>query len=208
MTYRIRKIKQYPSRKKIVWKFFDDEQYYLNPYLVAGASTPSNLRHHTMTQSLVNIERIAAHLRLVDGMFHIQFIDRDGTPFFTDPCRRAPGDLYPRLIQHSTGFNCAREIVRAECGEPFDDLEPDRRTHRFIARECVLPARNGVVDKIFIDPSLENRIIDQMIWTKRGDVIDDYLNHKAGILFLEFDGFDEMQSALKDFYYLVRVEMQ
>ena len=192
---------------KVVRAFFDDEQYYLNPYLVAGASSPSNLRHHTMEQAIVYIEKIAEHLRLVDGMFHVQFIDQDGTPFFTDPCRRAPGDLYPRLIQYSTGFNCAREVIRAECGEPFSDLKPDRQTHRFIARECILPDRNGVVENVFIDPSIEARIIDRMVWSKRGDVIDDHLNHKAGILFLEFNGFDEMQSTLAKFYELVKIEL-
>lgn len=194
--------------RKVVRAFFDDEQYYLNPYLVSGASSPSNLRHHTMAQSIVNIEKIAEHLKLVDGMFHVQFIDRDGTPFFTDPCRRAPGDLYPRLIQYSTGFNCAREIIRAETGEPFDNLEPERQTHKFIARECIFPDRNGVVENIFIAPSIERRLIDRMVWTKRGDVIGDYLNHKAGILFLEFDGFEEMQNTLAEFHELVRVRLQ
>lgn len=189
---------------RVVQSFFDDEQYYLNPYMVSGASSPSSLRHYTMAQTLVFIERLAERLKLADGMFHVQFIERAGTPFLIDPCRRAPGDLYPRLIEHSTGFNCARAIVRAELGEPFEFPEP--RTPKFIARECIMPDRNGVVEEILIDRSMEDRIIDRMIWAKRGDRIEDHLKYKAGILFLSFDGFDEMQRALSKFHELVRVK--
>ena len=195
------------QNQKVVRAFFDDEQYYKNKYLVSGASSPSSLQHFTMEQVILSVEKIAAHLKLVDGMFHVQFmVESDGTPILIDPCRRAPGDLYLKLIEHSSGINCAKEIICAETGLHVE-ISP-QLTHKFIARECIMTDRCGIIDSIFVNPVVEEKIIDKMIWAETGDEIENFLTYKAGILFLEFNNFYEMKSILKDFHKLVQIKFK
>lgn len=160
-----------------------------------------------MEQVILGVEKISAYLKLVDGIFHVQFIvESDGTPILIDPCRRAPGDLYLKLVEYSSGVNCAREIILAESGlnvEIYPQL-----THKLIARECIMAERCGIIDKIVIDSIVEKKIIDKMIWAKSDDVIENFLTYKAGILFLEFNNFAEMKNILKDFHELVQIKFK
>ncbi|MBR5913632.1 MAG: ATP-grasp domain-containing protein [Selenomonadaceae bacterium] len=193
--------------QKVLRAFFDDEQYYRNKYLVSGASSPSSLRQFTMAEVILYVEKIAKYLKLVDGIFHVQFmVTSDGTPILIDPCRRAPGDLYVRLVEHSSGFNCAKEIILSESGLKVEI--GNQLTHRFIARECIMANRCGIIDDIFIDSKLENKIICKMIWAKSGDEVENFLTYKAGILFLEFDNFSDMNNTLKNFNNLVRIDFK
>lgn len=194
--------------QKVAQSFFDDEQYYLNPYLVAGASSPSGLSHYTMAQVLRDLEKIAERLALVDGMFHVQFIAQpDGTAILIDPCRRIPGGLYLLLAEYAGGFPCAEAAVRCETGQGgWQDLE--RTRHRFIAREYIMTDRAGTVERVTIDEPIMSHMVDRFIWAKRGDVVEDPMTYKAGIVFLEFENYREMQETLRNFYSMVRVEFR
>ncbi len=193
--------------QKVLRSFFDDEQYYQNKYLVSGASSPSSLSQSTMYQVILYVEKIAKHLNLVDGNFHVQFmVEKDGTPILTDPCRRAPGDLYVRLIELSAGFNCAQEIVRAESGLPVEI--GNQSVHRFIARECIMTDRCGIFEDVLIAPIVKDKIVDKMIWARPGDKIENILTYKAGILFLEFGDSAEMQRIARNFHESVRIKFR
>lgn len=193
--------------QKVVRSFFDDEQYYKNKYLVSGASSPSSLCQFTMAEVILYVEKIAKYLKLVDGIFHVQFmVTSDGTTLLIDPCRRSPGDLYLKLVEYSSGFNCAKEIILSESGLKVEIGQ--QLTHRFIARECIMADRCGIVDNILIDSTLENKIIDKMIWAKSGEEVEDFLKYKAGILFLEFENFNEMSSTVKNFHELVKIKFK
>lgn len=196
------------QNKKIVHSFFDNEQYYKNPYLVAGASSPSNLLHYTMEQVCSSLEKIAKKLNLVDGMFHVQFIvDSNGTPYLIDPCRRIPGGLYILFAQYASGFNVAENVIRFETGEREINFS-DKADKRIVAREYIMTDKGGVIKKISIDDTVSKKIFDRFIWAKEGDEIKNPLTYKAGILFMEFESFYEMQAILKDFYKRVRIEIK
>ena len=196
------------QNQKVIHSFFDNEQYYINPYLVSGASSPSNLLHHTMEQVHFQLEKIAGKLKLVDGMFHVQFIvDSQGTPYLIDPCRRIPGGLYILFSRYASGFNVAENVVRFETGDRsanFDDVF-DRKV---VAREYIMTNRSGVIKKIFIDDAVKERIFDKFIWAKEGDTVKDPLTYKAGLLFMEFNNFCEMNEVIKNFYDHVHIEFK
>ncbi len=195
------------QNQKIVHSFFDNEQYYKNPYLVAGASSPSNLLHYTMNQVCYSLEKITKHLNLVDGMFHVQFVvDSHGTAYLIDPCRRIPGGLYILFSQYASGFNVAENVVRFETGEHKINFS-DKMDRKIVAREYIMTERSGIIKKIAIDESISKKIFDHFIWAKEGDIIKNPLTYKAGILFMEFENFYEMHNALKNFYEKVRIEM-
>lgn len=125
-------------------------------------------------------------------------------PVMIDPCRRSPGDLYILLVKYSTGIDYPLEILKAECGEPVDEKYLPH--YRNIARECIMTNRNGVMEDICINPEIKERIIDQLIWGQKGDLICDYLKYKAGILFFECDDYRELYKMVDDFHRLVTIE--
>ena len=164
--------------------------------------------HYTMEQVCSSLEKIAQKLKLVDGMFHVQFIvDSYGTPYLIDPCRRIPGGLYILLAQYASGFNVAENVVRFETGEHKINFscETDRK---IVAREYIMTDKSGIIKKIDIDNSVAEKIFDRFIWAKEGDEIKNPLTYKAGILFMEFENFHEMQDILMNFYEKVRIEIK
>ena len=77
---------------KVAFAFADNEQYYINKYMVSGANAPGTSGSETLAKLRDYSERIARELNLVDGILHIQYIERpDGTPVIIEICRRPPG---------------------------------------------------------------------------------------------------------------------
>lgn len=58
-----------------------------------------------------DIEKLASELNLVDGLLHVQFIWDGQCPWLIELTRRCPGDLYPRLIELSTGIPFAAKYT-------------------------------------------------------------------------------------------------
>lgn len=185
---------------KVQFCFVDNEQYYLNPYLVAGACTSYDISNDTRRKIVCDVEKIFENCPLRDGLFHCQLIITDeGIPYMIDPCRRTPGDLYVDLVKYATGIHYSKAIVKSELGMDFVDLlENDEE--RYVARECIMTNENGIVDHIKISNDYKKYIIDKLIWAKQGDLIEDYMKYKAGILFLEFSDKEELKEKINAFY--------
>lgn len=195
------------KNRKIVFCFVDNEQYYLNTYLVSGACYPSSLRETTINKLCSDIEQIANELQLVDGLFHTQFIvEKNGVPVMIDPCRRAPGDLYISFVRYATGVDYPREIVMIECGMPLQDRYQVIRRH--IARECIMTDRNGMYKGLRYASQIKERIIDEMVWAIEGEKIDDYMKYKAGIVFFECKNSNELYDYVDKFHNFVQIVIE
>lgn len=190
--------------KKVCFSFFDNEQYYKNKYLVSGACTPSTLKQKSKQLLINDIEAISLEYNLCDGLFHTQFIlNSEGIPVIIDPCRRAPGDLYIKLVEYSTGVNYAMEIVKSELGFPLNSKY--NIENKCVARECIMTDKNGTFDCIEIDDTIKSNIIDLFVWAKSGDLIDDYKKYKAGIAFLGFENDETMYKNVNSFHKLIKI---
>ena len=192
----------------VVFHFHDDEYYHQNPYLVSAASAPGRSPETAVRTLVATIERIAGLLRLVDGIVHVQYIlTADGSPVIIEICRRAPGDLYVKLVSHATGIDYGNYIVRASAGLDSDDLT-QRPPRGCWTRYCVMAPTNGVVRDVRFDPLIRALVADQLMWWKPGDRIDDYRNQKLGIVFLRFDSVARMRSVTEELPALIKVVLE
>ena len=192
---------------RVVFAFFDNEEYYLNKYLVSGAYAPSYIPDHTRKAIKDGAEKIAQKMGLVDGLFHCQYIvDAEGIPYLIDPCRRTPGDMYVKLVEYSTGCRYAENIVRAELAMDYDI--PEKLTDKAIARECLMTDRNGMYIGMEIPGEYKKRIIDSIIWAEPGFLVDDYLKYKLGIVFYEFENRQIQEYLLKYQYSNIVIHMK
>ena len=185
---------------KVAFAFSDNEQYYINKYMVSGANSPSTSSNKTLAMLREYSERIAQELHLVDGILHIQYIERaDGTPVIIEICRRPPGDLYIKFVKYATGIDYPKFIVLAETGEDIADIA-DVPTQGFWLRHCIMAdcqagenGCSGTVRDVTFAPEIQGNIIEKFLWYKPGEVITDKLTYKAGIVFFKFDSLAEMQ---------------
>lgn len=182
---------------KVAFAFADNEQYYINKYMVSGANSPSTSSDKTLAMLREYSERIARELNLVDGILHIQYIEQaDGTPVIIEICRRPPGDLYIKFVKYATGIDYPKFIVMAETGEDISGIA-DVPTQGFWLRHCIMAGseiENGsTVRDVTFASEIQGNIVEKFLWYKPGEKIDDKLLYKAGIVFFKFDSLAEMQ---------------
>ena len=182
---------------KVAFAFADNEQYFVNKYLVSGANTPSTTAVTGLAKLREYSERIARELNLVDGILHIQYIEQaDGTPVIIEICRRPPGDLYIKFVKYATGIDYPKFIVLAETGEDISGIA-DVSTQGFWLRHCIMAGpeiENGsTVRDVTFAPEIQGNIVEKFLWYKPGEVITDKLTYKAGIVFFKFGTLAEMQ---------------
>jgi len=181
---------------KVAFAFSDNEQYFVNKYLVSGANSPSTSGSETLAKLRDYSERIARELHLVDGILHIQYIEKpDGTPVIIEICRRPPGDLYIKFVKYATSIDYPKFIVMAETGEDISGIA-DVPTQGYWLRHCIMAgpdiANGSTVRDVTFAPEIQGNIVEKFLWYKPGDVVADKLTYKAGIVFFKFDTLEEM----------------
>ena len=179
-------------QRKVAAYFSDNEYSYLNPYLVstsAGPATDVGLIKEILIQEA---EKIADLLGLKDGVFHYQYLLSGGKPHIIEITRRCSGDLYPTPVEHALKIPWAEWIVRAECGMGCESFPKKYREQSLGGRHCIMGEKNGIVKDVYISPKLRGNIYDEFLWWKPGMKITNYMVDKLGILFLEYDSYDEM----------------
>lgn len=171
---------------KVCFSFVDDEHYFLNPYLVSGASSPGIVRPEVTAALIADIELLATHLKLVDGLMHCQFIQTATGYRLLEICRRPPGDLYTRFVELATGIPYPALLVRFYLGDtPAHDELLGGQAPRSITRHCAMPTKNGRYAGLSLHPELHDRIIERFTLLQEGSIITDAQVQKAAILFID-----------------------
>jgi len=192
---------------KVVFHFTDNEYYYLNQYLVSAASTPSTVPGSAVQNLVDQSEKISELLSLETGIFHVQFILQNDEPVIVEICRRPPGDLYIKLVEHATGIDYPSWIVTAFCGSDCTGFN-HKQVDGYYLRHCVMAAQSGILDSVVIDSSIAGNIIDSMMWWKTGDPVENHLVAKFGIVFLRFGSLDELLSKSATMQNLIRANVK
>ncbi|MGB4268085.1 MAG: ATP-grasp domain-containing protein [Spirochaetota bacterium] len=193
--------------KKVVFYFCDDEHYYINKYLVSGASCPSSVPQSVIDMLCNVYENMASLLNLKDGIFHTQFILKDNKPYITEICRRPPGDLYVKLVEYATGVAYSDYIIKAFTNGSLDDLTY-KPIQSAITRHCIMSSSSGRIKRITISSLIANNIFDSLYLLREGDFIHDHLNQKAGIVFIRYNSEIEMNKFVPHLQDLIKIETE
>lgn len=178
--------------QKIIYGFVGEDRTYLNKYLITTAF-PCKVKKETLEKIKCDIEKIAKLLNLVDGMFHLQIMIKNDIPYIIDVTRRIPGDLYPYLIEYCDGVEYSKAVVKAyTTGIINNEFDKKFDKQKFIIRHCVMSDKNGMYKNLYINPLLENNIIDTIHLISTNSLIHDYLSMQIAIIFINIDeGFDQ-----------------
>lgn len=194
--------------QKVIGYFSDNEYSFLNPFFVASSGGPARNVEYVKDILIRQAEIIAEHLKLVNGVFHMQYVmDNRNQPYIIDICRRCSGDLYPEPIEHATGIPWAKWIVMAEAGYSSSSFTERGVQSRYCGRHCIMAEKNGTVEDVIISDEIKGNIYKKLFWWDKGYKIENYLVDKIGILFYEFSSEKEMVDKISRIKDLVKVRI-
>lgn len=175
------------EHQKVIYNFVASDDVYLNKYLISTAY-PIKLTQKVLNKLTADVEKLAQGLSLVDGMFHLQVLVQNNTPYIIDVTRRIPGDFFPDLIELCDQVEYSKAVVNSyTTGKISNEFENKLSTQNFIIRHCVMPEKNGRYEGITIAPELQEKIIFKFDLTLLGSQIDNYLNTQLAIIFIKLD---------------------
>ena len=196
------------QNQKVVFYFVDNEQHNINQYLVSGASTTTKMPKSAIDQLIKDCNKIAEHLKLVDGILHLQFIlDKNNIPTIIEATRRAPGDLYTKFVELATGINYSELIVKAEMGLDMGNIKQCNPKNN-IVRHCIMSNNTGLLKNVIINNNIKSHIKDSFECWKKGDIISNEKLYKAGICFIYFDTEEEMDKILPSLNDLITIKTE
>lgn len=192
---------------KIEFIFIDDEQYYLNPYMVAAASFPSKYFSAIVNPLSVELLKIIHSLNLVDGLLHVQFIYKDDFIYIIEACRRPPGEFYVKLVEYAKGTYYMDNIIKGYMGKVQCYKPKCNVSKNFFIRQCIMAKTNGIIENVELSNSIINNVTESYYWNGIGSKINNYLNEKLGVIFLEFDSNEQMQESIENMSNLIKVSI-
>ena len=195
--------------KKVIAWFNDNEFAFTNPFGVATSSGPAANTYLVKDILIKQAEIIAEKLNLVNGVFHMQYVmDKDSKPYIIDICRRCSGDLYAEPVEHSTQIPWSKWIVMAEAGFAADSFMERGKQTKFCGRHCIMAKQNGIVKDVKISTEFSKNIYKSVMWWKKGDEINNFMNDKLGIIFFEFSSVADMHEKISCIDELVEVHLE
>lgn len=186
--------------QKVVASCSNDEYSLLNPYRVEIDTFPADNNNETERILIAEIETIAQKLALHDGIFHLQYIMKDGMPYIIEVMRRVPGNMYFVPGNIVSGIDWEYWETRARCGLPCDSINQDKKSGIYCAYKTILANSNGVIQTILLPEQYNHYIYDKFFLKKVGDTISNFMSEPIGFLFMKFDSMEQMKRILIDEY--------
>ncbi|MCB1537608.1 MAG: carbamoyl-phosphate synthase small subunit [Rhodospirillales bacterium] len=167
----------------ILWDVFADEYCTVYPYAVNCSNCPSGLPDAPRETMRREMTRLAAALKLANGLLHTQFMWNGHEMRIIESMRRCPGDLYGEMIAQSTGCDYAARYIAPFIGARQPQAAP--APERCIGRHTITFAKPVTACEIRLDlPGTHNlRYVPLAV---SGARIDPAPHGKLGLFFVEF----------------------
>ncbi len=173
------------QNQKIVYDFIAKDDTFLNKYLITTAY-PVTMKKEMHQRIKKEIEKLSKLLNLVDGMFHLQILIKDDTPYIIDVTRRIPGDFFPDLIEYCDKISYNKAVIQAYTTGQIDNwFKTKTKEQNFIIRHVVMPSSNGSYKSLYIDEKLKSSILNIFDLEIKGTVVADYLHTQLTVVFIK-----------------------
>lgn len=190
----------YLVNQKVVAYGSNDEYSFQNPYKVEIDTYPATGIEKVKDILINEIEKIANILKLNDGIFHVQYICKDGKPYIIECMRRVLGNLYGLPCGRLNNLNWDLWQAKAYCGEDLSNFPQNVKSEGYWAYRTVMCKENGVPEAIHIDDDVKKYVFDEFWTWKSGDVITNHMVESLGFYFMKFETAEEMHSIAVDGY--------
>ncbi len=179
---------------------------YLNKYLTNSGSSPADNWESAIKILIPETERIASLLGLVDGQLHMQYIMHEGKPIIIEMMRRNIGNNWMTMLTDSVGVNWPEWVIRAEAGMDCHLIPEPRQAKGHFGYHMVMGSKNGVFEKVVIEPEFQKFVYQYTQWVDEGHEIKNFMSEKMANLVFRFETDEEKNIYLPRINKLVHVE--
>lgn len=191
--------------RKVVACCSNDELSVVNPYRVEMDLFPAKNIDKYEEILISQVELIAEKLQLVDGIFHLQYIESCGKIYIIEAMRRIIGNMYSVPASKVNDFDWDYWEAKALIGSNCEGVPKRMETNGYFAYRAIIAPRNGVIKEIKINKEMEPYIFQKIILEKPGSVIENYKASTIGIVFMQFNSREEMQKIMIEQYEKIQV---
>ncbi len=192
--------------KKVVATASNDVYCPINPYLIQSETLPAVGIEKIQDELHGMIEKICRELNLVDGMFTLQFIIRDGKPYVIEMMRRCLGNQFLTVAGAVTGFPWEEALIRAETGMDLTNLQWTKPLAPYVGHHGIMTTRNGTIKGYTIDPEVREHIFQIIDILKPGERINDYMNERVAYIYYKYENREEMMETVRHMNERIHVE--
>ena len=133
--------------RKVVACCSNNEYSFENPFRVEIDTFPSENFDAVKDYLIESIEKIAETLHLKDGIFHLQYIMKDGEPWIIEAMRRLLGNMYFVPGNLLTNIDWEYWETRARLDLSLQDFPKNPKQEGFFAYKTILANRNGKIQR-------------------------------------------------------------
>lgn len=181
---------------QLVFRCWADEHFdkLCNGLVPIGQTFPTSHPTEWLQIAHAESQRLLGLLGMKTGALNFDFVfSEDGQFYFLELGPRNGGCLIPEVICHATEIDLIKYTVDAALGLPCDGLAI-KPIQGYWSSYMVHSLESGTFKELWLSDRIKQKIIEQDIWVKSGDVINKYLgsNDTLGTMILKFDSMNEM----------------
>ena len=183
---------------KLVFSSFSSQRFdpaSSNPFTPAAYSWPSSFSIEQRNILISEIQRLITLLDLKTAVFNIEaLIGKNGKPYIMELTPRGGGNRLCEMLKYNTGVDLITAVTRYIVGDSMLDPVKQVECTGHWAEIILHSNREGVFDRIEVDPHLPATIIENDLWVKPGDTIGSFqgANAAIGTLVLRFNDQQEL----------------
>lgn len=181
--------------ESIARDFWVAEYGFANKYAVDTSYVAQDLGDEIKEKIRHEIIQLAHILKIKNGLIHTQFIvDQQNNIWLIEITRRCPGDLYSKLIQHSSGFNYAAAYAHYFINPHANVSLTPTGYKKIILRHTITDNHTGIFKSIEFKKRIP--ILEYIQLASIGAPIKPSPAGRIGILFLECRDHGELEEFL------------
>lgn len=170
---------------------------YANRYLTNTGVSPADHWEKAIEFLIPETEKAAQKLGLVDGLLHMQYIERRGEFWIIEMMRRMPGNNCTTAAARASGIDWRDWIIRAEAGEDCHGIPSPKMPDKIYGYHAIMSGCNGIYQGYDVAAEFQKYIIDIIEYDAPGTVIDDYMYQKFGLVQFYFHNAEEKERYIK-----------
>lgn len=174
-----------------------------NPYLIQTETFPAdNIEQHK--EQLISImESMCMDLKLANGIFAFQYMQKNGNIYIIEMMRRPFGNDFLSLCSYTTGFDMVEGHIRSQLGLECECLmqQMTEPKMRYCGHHGIMATKNGYVKGYNVPENIEKHIFKKVDMIKKGEslLIEDCTKERVSYIYYKYDDKKTMLDAVKTF---------
>lgn len=188
---------------KLVFSYFADHHFdekCENPFVPVSGSFPCSLSGEMLGRVNGEIQRLLTMLDMRTSAYNFEVrTDSNQNIFLMETAPRNGGNFIPEVIKYSCGLDLIECCVRGAMGEEIT-IESCIEPKGFYAYYVIHSTRDGILDRVEIDPEVRKRhIIQEHIVTGPGENVYAFTgaNRVIETLLMKFENMGQMQHMME-----------